>query len=103
MMTNHGPPPFPSRQEVEAKFQSLVQGDCTREAASDWAAQWFLADQRYGVDIEVKDLIVWEALSWLYGSDTKTSPTSYLYEESDFQSWLEEIRHASEQDAGQGK
>jgi hypothetical protein len=48
------PPRFPSRSEVEAKLLDLIEGRCTREGASNWAAQWYLADQLYGVKVQGK-------------------------------------------------
>jgi hypothetical protein len=66
------PPPFPSRSEVETKLLDLIEGRCPREEASEWAAQWALADQPYGVDVEVDDYGIWDALGALLGADLKS-------------------------------
>src|SRR5437867_4002843 len=88
------PPPFPSRQEVESRLIDLIEGRCTREEASDWAAQWVLADQRYGLDLVISDWGVWDALVALMGADLRTIDRPYLHDEVDYRAWLAELRTA---------
>ena len=90
-------PPFPSRAEAEAKLLDLIEGRCTRQEVSDWAAQWFLADQWSRVHLEVNDYGVWDTLGLLMAADLKTIDRPYLYDEVDFRAWLEELRAAPKQ------
>jgi hypothetical protein len=72
----------------------LAEGCCSRREASDWAAQWYLADQLYGVNVEVDDFGVWDTLELLLAADLKTSERSYLYDETDFRAWIDELHVA---------
>ncbi|HEX4965399.1 MAG TPA: hypothetical protein VF173_31605 [Thermoanaerobaculia bacterium] len=80
-------PPEPERVEVEKVLEDLIAGRCSRENAADWAALWVNAE-----DPNVNNDTVWEALGVLAMADAKTTDRPYLYDESDFRQWLEDLR-----------
>jgi hypothetical protein len=80
-------PPEPEKAEIEKVLEDLIAGRCSRTEAADWAARWVIAD-----DPAVEDEAVWTALGDLAAADLKTAEHSYLYEETDFRQWLEDLR-----------
>jgi hypothetical protein len=47
-----------------------------------------------GVEVEVNDLAVWEALADMSAADMITTDRPYLYGETDFAAWADELRNA---------
>lgn len=77
----------PSRADVEAQLLGLIDGRITRDDATAWAMQWVAAS-----DPEVDDQVVWEALNSLAGADAVSTDRPYLFQEIDFQAWLDDLR-----------
>ena len=87
-------PPLPSRSTVIDRLTDLAEGRLTRAEAAAWAEQWLLADLEPGVEVEVNDLAVWEALADMSAADMITTDRPYLYGETDFAAWADELRNA---------
>lgn len=81
------PTAAPTKREVEARLIGLVKGNVSREEVADWAAKWVRMD-----DPKVDDSAVWKALTRLSGADMISTDRPYLYDENEFNSWLEELR-----------
>lgn len=83
----------PSKKEVQAKLLALILGDGSREEVASWAESWIIQD-----DPQVDDAMVWRTLDRLSGADMisfdqpSRAALPYLYDESDFRDWLEELR-----------
>lgn len=82
-------PPPPSREDVENRLLDLIGGGISREEASNWARQWVVAD---GAEIESH---IWRALIQLLAADMISTDRPYLYEKSDFEAWLTDLRAQS--------
>ena len=70
---------------IQARFDAVLSGECTREAASDWARQLRETDDRQELSItpESERKRIWDALVFLESYDMKNSPTEYLYATED--------------------
>ncbi len=70
---------------IQAKYDAVRDGACTREDASNWARELREADDRKELTItpEADRKQIWEALSFLEMYDMKNSPTEYMYDEED--------------------
>jgi hypothetical protein len=70
---------------IQVKFDAVCIGQCTREAASNWAREMREADDRNELMImpEVDRKRIWEALLFLERYDMKNAPDEYLYDEKD--------------------
>lgn len=79
----------PSRADVREQIEGLLAGRYSRRDVSMWARQWVAS-----WDPHVDDDVVWRALTALAGADTPTDPDGYLYYESDFHAWLDELENA---------
>lgn len=79
---------LPSRQEVVLQLQGLIDGVYTREAVSQWARKWVVADDD---ETEISDERLWNALENLSVADTPTTDRPYLFEVEDFRLWLAEL------------
>lgn len=81
------PPPPPEREEVVARLEALASGDVSREEVSDWAARWVRMETS-----NINDQLIWEAVGTLSSADAKSAGGKYLYNEEDFQRWLNTVR-----------
>jgi hypothetical protein len=79
--------PLPTRDEIAKKLRELINGTIDRRQAADWAAQWITIFDKY----ERTDKKVTSAISCLAAADLITTDRPYLYGQSDFESWLEEL------------
>ena len=78
----------PSRQEVEDKFEALLNGSATRDEVDRWAAQWVAA-----VDAGIEDDAVWWGLSKLAGIDLRHGEgMPYLHDEDQIAEWLDDFK-----------
>ena len=82
---------IPSRADVEAKLLDLIEGRLSREEVSSWAEYWLYEDFEEGRDL-FDDPVLLDALDALSGADAITTDRPYLYGESDFRAWLDELR-----------
>jgi hypothetical protein len=81
----------PSRAQVEAQLDGILNGSVTRDQADRWAAQWICADGP-----AVDDDLVWWALLLLHGIDLCSgSDSDYLHSEEQVAEWLAEFRTRS--------
>ena len=85
----------PTRDQVAARLEELVQSDGPgeRAAAAAWAAEYIAFDDPQ-VYPEVEDPAVWAALTALSGADLPTTDRAYLHGRADFEQWLGELRRA---------
>jgi hypothetical protein len=79
---------FPSRVQVRAVLQGLVEGRITPEQANNWACPWVMDGSSHP---DRMDEAVWKGLQQLCGADMPASPDEPLYHEVDFRAWLEEF------------
>ena len=70
----------PSRFEVVAKFQQLIQESTSREEVATWAQKWVIADNPPKIEEDV-----WEALQFLTGADLISTDRPFLYSKEDFE------------------
>ncbi|MBN6057279.1 hypothetical protein JYK22_35475 [Nonomuraea sp. RK-328] len=88
----------PSRAQVEAQLDGILNGSVTRDQADRWAAEWICAD-----DPAIDDDIVWWALSHLHGIDLRAGPDDdYLHSDDQVAEWLAEFRGRSRSNASGG-
>ncbi|MGA4995125.1 hypothetical protein [Nonomuraea bangladeshensis] len=88
----------PSRAQVEAQLDGILNGSVTRDHADRWAAQWVCADSP-----AVDDDLVWWALLLLHGIDLRPGPDDdYLHSDEQVAEWLEEFRIRSRNNASGG-
>ena len=80
-------PPEPTRVEVAARLQGLIDGRLSREEVATWAKRWVTAD-----DPRIRDQAVWSVLQSMSGADLISTDRPYLYGLEDFQAWLEELK-----------
>jgi hypothetical protein len=73
----------PSLNEIINNLKSVLLGDKTREEVSDWASCYVMTDNP---TIDNED--VWDLLKTICGIDILDSPTSYLHNEDDINSWI---------------
>jgi hypothetical protein len=78
-------------EDVEKMHSDLLEGRVSRRQASDWAAQWVMANVPY-----VNDDRVWRALTHLVRADMLQTDRPYLYGERDFEAWLNEFRNPAQ-------
>lgn len=80
-------PPQPTPDEIEDRFDALIEGRSTREEIDRWAAWW-----------TAKDELDWDGLSWwaltlLHGIDLPAGEGGdYLHNEDQIRTWLAELR-----------
>ena len=86
----------PTRQEIKAQLEALLRGDRSRSEVSAWAGQWLNADP----SPRIEDNVVWTALARLGGVDLRTGDRDYLYVESDFHVWLDEVEASTDSSGG---
>lgn len=88
----------PTREQVESKLLDLMDRRCSREDAASWAARWVVKDFHSEVHDSghsvIESAVVLRTVESLSAADLKTSAHSYLYDEVDFQNWLEELRRS---------
>lgn len=82
-------PTEPTRDAVKCVLHELISGTLSREAASDWASVWVVAD-----DPGITDQAVWATIRELSGADLKVSPNEYLHTLDDFRRWLQNLDRA---------
>jgi hypothetical protein len=80
-------PAAPSRVEVETRLLDLIAGRIGRDEATNWAMQWIGSS-----DPDIDDEVVWRALNNLAGADAPSTDRQFLFDQPDFQAWLEELR-----------
>jgi hypothetical protein len=56
----------PSREDVVGVFDAVLNGELSRERASEWASPWIVPD-----DVSCVDDAVWKALTQLLGIDLR--------------------------------
>jgi len=78
-------------EDVEKMLSDLLEERVSRQQASDWAAQWVMANVPY-----VHDDRVWKALTHLVRADMLQTDRPYLYGERDFEAWLNEFRNSAQ-------
>ncbi len=76
----------PSRSEVIAKLNQLVQESASREEVATWAQKWVIADNPPDMEKEV-----WESLQFLTGVDLISTDRPYLYSVQDFEGELAKL------------
>ena len=78
---------MPSKSEVVDKLRSLVDGNMTREEASNWAREWVASDNPPQMEQDV-----WEAIKFLYSVDAISLDRPYLYYKKDFERVLDNLK-----------
>jgi hypothetical protein len=76
----------PTRDDVAQKIRQLIAGELSREAVANWAAPWIGKFHEIELDRKIKD-----ALDSLAAADMPTSDRPYLFEQVDFEAWLDEL------------
>ncbi len=87
MEVHHNLRPWPTREQVEAKLQDLIEGQCSREEAARWAAYWITLDEPDDFPLEVS-----EALDALAGADMKMIDGEYVHDTANMRSWLKDLQ-----------
>ncbi|MBB4935575.1 hypothetical protein F4561_006469 [Lipingzhangella halophila] len=83
-------PQIPSRHEVVAVFEALLDGRMTRDEAERWAGQRVADDTQ-----DPNDPAVWKALDQLYGIDLRHGPEQpFLHSRAQVFQWLDQLRNA---------
>jgi hypothetical protein len=80
-------PPAPTRNEIAAVFDAILDGSMSRDDASRWAMPWVGAR-----DPGVDDSAVWEALKLLGMVDLRHGPDQpHLYPNEQVTEWRDEL------------
>lgn len=80
----------PSRSEVAEHLRELIRNPATREATAEWASEYIVFDEPQ-LYPRVEDPVVSEMLQRLSAVDLPSTDRRYLYAETDFVAWLEEL------------
>jgi len=83
---------LPDRATVRSYLEDLITGKRSREEVADWAVQFILGDYDH---VEITDWPAWYMLPTLSGADLQISPTEYLHDKADFESWAERLKEAA--------
>lgn len=81
--------PVPTRQEVVALLQAVLDGGSSRLAAAEWAAK--VQENIESEDAEAVDPRMWHLLRLAATLDVK-SGDAYLHSENDIREWIEGIK-----------
>ena len=76
------------RKEVLDIYNKLISGEISREEATDWAMVFI------NNDLFVDDRVSWANIMKIAASDATGLESEYLYDETDFEDWLEEYKAA---------
>jgi hypothetical protein len=76
----------PSREEVARRIEMLRDGRITRQEISAWASE-IAMDDKY----DFEDKVLFDIMTSLSAVDTPTTDRDYLYQDIDFESWINEI------------
>lgn len=81
-----------SIDEIRQKFTELISGSVSRESISDWALSRRKAEDDGQLEYvpPSDESKIWDAILYLWGVDSKVSPTEYLHCEDDFRTYVEE-------------
>ena len=82
---------IPSRDDIESIYQDLLIDKRTLEEVSEWASEYILYEDPQ-IYPPVEDMIVWNAIVNLYGSDAKLDPDTYLHRKENIKQWLKNFR-----------
>lgn len=78
--------------DIKEVFNNLIKEKITREQADRWAyerMQSFDADTLY-FEPKEKEELLWDAIQYLYGIDSKVSPTEYMHPLDEIKETFEE-------------
>lgn len=78
--------------DIKKIFTSLIKGDMTREDADRWAYERMQAFDSNCLEFvpSSDEEMLWSAIQYLYGIDTKISPNEYMHSIDEIQSVFEE-------------
>lgn len=67
-------------EDIKTTFLSLIKGDISREEADRWAYIRMQAFDSGSLEFspESEEELLWSAIQYLYGIDTKVSPDEYM-------------------------
>ena len=70
-----------SRSDIHDVFQNLIEGRISREDADRWAYARMQAFDSNDLSFnpKVDEELLWSAVQYLYGIDTKLSPDEYMH------------------------
>ncbi len=78
-------------EKIIAKLQQVLEGEISREEASNWAERAWSIFDREG-SLSETDITVWKCLDVVMGIDIKDSPTEYLHNEEDIKEWMSRFK-----------
>lgn len=89
-MSEHGN--VPTFGEVVEKLRLLAAGELSRQQASEWASPWIAkyTEVRFDANRELNRKVE-KALDLLASADLISTDRPYLYGQSDFERWLNEL------------
>jgi len=76
-----------SRSDIQEVFQNLIEGRISREDADRWAYARMQAFDSNDLSFNPKgdENLLWDAVQYLYGIDTKISPDEYMHSIDDIE------------------
>ena len=76
-----------SRDDIQEVFQDLIAGRISREDADRWAYARMQAFDSDDLSFSPKadEELLWDAVQYLYGIDTKVSPEEYMHSIDDIE------------------
>lgn len=76
-----------SRSDIQNVFQDLIEGRISREDADRWAYARMQAFDSNDLSFnpKVDEELLWDAVQYLYGIDTKLSPEEYMHSIDDIE------------------
>ncbi|MCM3281160.1 hypothetical protein ACFO4U_04890 [Exiguobacterium profundum] len=75
--------------ELINRMEQVLRQERTREEISDWAHQWMEQYENIdGFDWTASDEVVWSCLQTIVGMDLLETPSEYLHDRSDLESWV---------------
>jgi hypothetical protein len=78
---------IPTREDIAARLRDLIEGRQTKEEVSAWAST-FVCDDDHP---RISDRVAWETLKKLLIADAHADLDHYLYGETDFRKWLDDL------------
>jgi hypothetical protein len=82
----------PTLSDVAEKLRLLVVGEISRQQASEWASPWITeyTEVQFDTDREL-DRRIKKAFDRLASADSISTDRPYLYGQSDFERWLNDL------------
>lgn len=89
----------PRIPDIISKLELVLENKLSREEVSDWAYKWMMTlENKEGWETTDYDILVFQGLTKVYGTDLLNRPTEYLHCEEDIRDWVKELQNIENND-----